>query len=81
MRLSTRSLVVGLLLLVLPFAASCASAQDAPESATPVREVISGGATIRGGGIRMDVQVGRAFSQPPIKSATVTAKPITTVTP
>jgi hypothetical protein len=61
-------IVVGLL--------GCASAEKDDKAAkpTPSREVVSGGATVRGGGIRMDVQVGRPFAQKPTRSGDVTAK-------
>jgi hypothetical protein len=54
----------------------CASAEkDGKQSKrTPSREIVSGGATVRGGGIRMDVQVGRAFAQTPTRSTDATAK-------
>ncbi len=77
MRFSTRYVMVVALL-----ATSCASAnKDTDQTVKPAREIVSGGARIRGGGIRMDVQVGRAFSQPPIRNMTVTAKPAAVVTP
>lgn len=62
-------IVVGLL--------GCASAEKDDKAAkpTPSREIVSGGASIRGGGIRMDVQVGRPFAQKPTRSPNVTAKP------
>lgn len=61
---------------------SCASAErdNKASKPTPSREVVSGGATVRGGGIRMDVQVGRAFAQTPTRSSDVTAKPGAVVT-
>ena len=59
----------------------CASAeQENKAKPTPSREVVSGGATVRGGGIRMDVQVGRAFAQTPTRSTDATAKPNAVVT-
>lgn len=72
----TRFLVVAALL-----AASCASAKHDDQAATPAREIVTGGARIRGGGIRMDVQVGRTFVQRPMRNGTVTAKPAAVVTP
>ena len=38
-------------------------------------EVVPGAARLRGGGVRMDVEVGRTFTQRPIKAGTVTARP------
>jgi hypothetical protein len=55
----------------------CASAEKDGKGSKPVpsREVVSGGASIRGGGIRMDVQVGRPFASTPTRSTDATAKP------
>ena len=66
--------------------AACASAKEDGSKAkpTPAREIASGGATVRGGGIRMDVQVGRPFAQKPTKTAgpkASVAKPGAVVTP
>jgi hypothetical protein len=55
--------------------AGCASAQTDSDKARPVKEVVSGGARIRGGGLRMDVQVGRPFAQQPMRNDTITATP------
>jgi hypothetical protein len=54
----------------------CASAERDEKAAKPIpsREVVSGGASIRGGGIRMDVQIGRPFAQTPTRSTDATAK-------
>lgn len=62
--------------------AACASAKEDGSKAKvpPAREVASGGATVRGGGIRMDVQVGRPFAQKPTKTSGATAKPGAVVT-
>ena len=60
----------------------CASAQqDLGDSSPPVKEFVTGGARLRNRKVRMDVQIGRAVSQPPIKSSTTTAKPNAVVTP
>lgn len=61
-------IVVGLL--------GCASAEQDDKAAkpTPSREVVSGGASIRGGGVRMDVQVGRPFAQKPTRTKGAAAK-------
>lgn len=68
--------------LVAAFLAACASANtDTDKPARPASEVVSGGARLRGGGLRMDVQVGRPFSQRTTRNATVTAKPAAVVTP
>jgi hypothetical protein len=70
------------LLVVIGLVSACASAEKDDTSARPVpsREVVSGGATVRGGGIRMDVQVGRPFVQKPTRSTNLTAKPNAPVT-
>jgi hypothetical protein len=72
---------MGILRFVIVAAcAACASAEtEAP--LTPVKEVVSGGARVRGGGMRMDVQVGRTFAQKPASNGAVTAKPNAVVTP
>jgi len=76
MRLSTGYVMVFALL------AACASAKpDGGDRAKPAQEIVSGGARIRGGGVRMDVQIGRTFTQPPIRNANVVAKPAAVVTP
>ncbi len=56
--------------------AACASAKEDGTKAkpTPAREVASGGATVRGGGVRMDVQVGRPFAQKATKTTGSVAK-------
>ncbi|MEO8703957.1 MAG: hypothetical protein ABI867_28160 [Kofleriaceae bacterium] len=62
---------------------SCASAQtdNNEPAAKPVTEIVSGGARIRGGGMRMDVQIGRPFTQKPMTNGKVTAKANAVVTP
>lgn len=69
-------------LVVIGLVSACASAEreDLGAKAVPAREVVSGGATVRGGGVRMDVQVGRAFVQTPTRSKAVVAKPNAVVT-
>lgn len=54
---------------------ACASAKDTEQPTKPAQEVVSGGARIRGGGIRMDVEIGRTFTQRPIRGGSITAKP------
>lgn len=61
---------------------ACASADNGGSSATkPNKEVTAGGAQLRGGGIRMDVQVGRALPKKPTKNGTVKVSPNSVVTP
>lgn len=74
---------MGKFLVVIGLVSACASAEKEDKAArpVPVREVVSGGATVRGGGIRMDVQIGRPFAQKPTRSTDVVAKPAAVVTP
>ena len=67
---------MGKLLVVVCLVTACASAEKEDQRARPAaaREVVSGGATVRGGGVRMDVQIGRTFVQKPSRSAGTTAK-------
>ena len=61
---------------------ACASADSGGSSATkPNKEISAGGAQLRGGGIRMDVQVGRAQPKKPTKNGAVKITPNATVTP
>ena len=68
------------LLFVMSCIAGCASAKSDSQP-TQVREVVSGAARVRGGGVRMDVTVGQAFRQPTTKGNGVTARPASVVTP
>ena len=69
-------MVVGALL------ASCASADKNGEvPAKPAKEVAAAGARIHGGGIRMDVQIGRSLARTPAKAGTVKLTPNAVVTP
>jgi hypothetical protein len=61
-------------LLVVVTLGACASAGDPEPAARPAQEVVPGAARLRGGGVRMDVEVGRTFTQRPIKNATTTAR-------
>ncbi|MBA2544221.1 MAG: hypothetical protein H0V17_31545 [Deltaproteobacteria bacterium] len=54
---------------------ACASANDSEAPAKPAQEIVPGAARLRGGGVRMDVEVGRTFTQRPIRGGGVTAKP------
>lgn len=61
---------------------ACASADNGGSSATkPAKDIATSGATIRGGGMRMDVQVGRAQPKKPAKNATTKMTPHSVVTP
>jgi hypothetical protein len=67
--------------VALALVGACASADKGGAPPTPTKEVAAGGARIRGGGVRMDVQLGRAQPKKPIKNGAVTIKPNATVTP
>lgn len=61
---------------------ACASADQGGSSATkPNKEVAAGAAQLHGGGIRMDVQVGRPLPKKPTKNGAVKITPNATVTP
>jgi hypothetical protein len=63
------------------FAAGCASAQK-EDKPRPVTELDSGGARLRGGKVRMDVQLGRALVQRSARTPTgVVATPNAAVAP
>ena len=67
-------------LLFLVFVVSCASAKD-ETPVRPVQEVVVGGARIRGGGLRMDVQLGRPQLKRTVKAGTTVVAPNGVVTP
>lgn len=68
-------------LVVAAWLSACASAKNDEAPPTPAKEIVSGGARIRGGGMRMDVQLGRPLVTRPASSGSVTAKPNAVVTP
>ena len=69
-------------LIVLVFlACACASANETEPPAKPAQEIVPGAARLRGVGVRMDVEVGRTFTQRPIKGGNVTARPAAPVVP
>ena len=70
-----RIVIVGALL------ASCASAENDQGPATPAKETAVGAGRIRGGGMRMDVQVGRSQVAKPGKAGAVVVTPNTVVAP
>jgi hypothetical protein len=47
----------------------------------PARELASGGARLRGGFVRMDVQVGRSLAHAPMRVNRVVARPAAAVMP
>ena len=65
--------------VVVLLVGACASAKETEAPATPAQEVVPGAARLRGGGVRMDVEVGRTLTQRPIKTGTVTARPLAPV--
>jgi hypothetical protein len=71
------------LLLLGGVITSCASADggDQGKRATPAREVSAGAARIRGGKIRMDVQLGRAQVTQTGKAGATVVAPHAVVTP
>jgi hypothetical protein len=75
MSLVTRIVVVGALLM------SCASADKGQPPPHATRELAAGAARIRGGGVRMDVQVGRALTARPAKAGSIVVTPHAVVTP
>lgn len=75
-----RALTPCLLFLLLAGPAGCGD-NIHPEAARPAREIVSGGARLRGGGVRMDVQVGRALVQRPVRANGTAARPAAVVTP
>ncbi len=60
--------------------AACASADDKPPP-VPSKELTSGAATLRGGGFRMDAQLGRGQPRRTTSGGTVVVKPHAVVTP
>lgn len=52
----------------------CASANEPAAPARPSRELAPGVARLRGGGVRMDVELGRTFVQRPQAGGGVTAR-------
>jgi len=67
-------------LSLLVFVGSCASAKD-DTPVRPVHEVVVGSARVRGGGMRMDVQLGRPQLDHAVKAGTTVAAPNGVVTP
>jgi outer membrane murein-binding lipoprotein Lpp len=61
--------------------ASCASADKEKGAGTPAKEVAAGAARVRGGGIRMDVQVGRQPTDRTGKADTTIVAPNAVVAP
>jgi hypothetical protein len=69
------------LVLVLVFVGACASAHDGESKPVPAHDVVSGAGRIRGGGFRMDVEIGHITRPTKTSNGTVTAKPASAVIP
>lgn len=69
--------------MVVVALAGCASAgEDKPQpAARPAKEIVAGSARVRGGGMRMDVQVGGAFGKRAVRGGTTVVTPTSVVTP
>lgn len=72
---------IGRFLLVGLFLASCASADKTEAPPRPTNEVNAGSKQLRGGGIRMDVQIGRGQLKRPGKAGAVVVTPNAVVAP
>lgn len=69
------------ILIVGALVASCASAETDNGPATPGKETSVASGRIRGGGMRMDVQVGRTQVAKPGKAGAIKMTPNAVVTP
>lgn len=76
-----RALLPCLLYLLVAGLAGCGDNIKPEGASRPAREIVSGGARLRGGGVRMDVQVGHAFTQRPVRGIGTAARPAAVVTP
>ena len=65
-----RTTLLGIALLT-----GCASAKETDAPAKPAQEIVSGSARITSAKFRMDVEVGRTFTQRPTKNSKLTANP------
>lgn len=61
--------------LIVGTLAACASADSKSPPPAPSKDVTAGGARIRGGGVRMDVQLGRGLPNRPAKAGSVKVTP------
>jgi hypothetical protein len=52
--------------------AACASAKSDGPTPKPAHEVVSGGARVKGGKYRMDVQVGQGIAPQPVSNGSAT---------
>lgn len=86
-----RAVIPYLLCLLVGALAACSSNDETTTTTTttqalqgpvrPVRELVSGGARLRGGTFRMDVQIGRPLAHVPVRAGDVSARPAAVVTP
>jgi len=75
-------LSIGHVVVIVALAACASASEDRPQAAArPAKELVSGSARVRGGGMRMDVQVGGAFGKQPVRGGTVVVTPTAVVTP
>lgn len=72
---------IGRVLLGGVLLASCASADKSGPPPRPTQEISAGAAQLRGGGIRMDVQLGRGLSNRTGKAGGTVVTPHAVVTP
>lgn len=72
---------IGRFLVVGVFLVSCASADKGEAPPRPTHELSAGGARLKGGGIRMDVQIGRGQLKRPGKAGAVVVTPNAVVAP
>ncbi|CAN5236195.1 hypothetical protein BH11MYX1_BH11MYX1_35920 [soil metagenome] len=69
------------LLLVVIACAGCATAKKDDGVPRASHELVSGAGSVKGGGMRMDVSIGHAFSQKPIKATGLVMKSASPVIP
>lgn len=71
----------GRFVLVGGLLTSCASADKVDAPPRPTKEVAAGGAQLRGGGFRMDVQIGRGLTRRPGTAGSIKVAPHAVVSP
>ena len=72
---------IGRYLVVGVFLVSCASADKTEAPPRPTSEISAGGKQLRGGGVRMDVQIGRGQTKRSGKAGAVVVTPNAVVAP
>jgi hypothetical protein len=73
--------LLGRFVLVGGLLTSCASADKTEAPPRPNHEVATGGAQLRGGRFRMDVQIGRGLTKRPGVAGSIAVTPNAVVTP